>query len=147
MFQINQIQYYKKLLGGEPTDYEVYAKSTFDEGKKALFIANDVTSRYTRRSEDEFRRIARYIYEVVRQRHGNYMVFLPSHLFLEQVYDCFMQDYFDASVMECIVQEDYMSEAKREEFLLRFGQCIAFAVRVRRSNGILDLSNRNSRFG
>ena len=114
------IQYYKKLLGGEPQDYEVYAESTFDEAKKALLIANDVTSRYTRRSEDEFRRIARYIYEVIRQRHGNYMVFLPSHLFLEQVYDCFMEEYYDERMMECIVQEDYMSEAKREEFLLRF---------------------------
>lgn len=114
------IQYYKRLLGGEPTDYEVYAKSTFDENRKALLIANDVTSRYTRRSEEEFRRIARYIHEVVRQRHGNYMVFLPSHLFLEQVYDCFMESYYDADIMECIVQEDYMSEAKREEFLLRF---------------------------
>lgn len=114
------IQYYKKLLGGEAADYEVYAKSTFDERKKALLISNDVTSKYTRRGEDEFRRIARYIYEVVRQRHGNYMVFLPSHLFLEQVYDCFMKEYFDKDIMECIVQEDYMSEAKREEFLLRF---------------------------
>lgn len=114
------IQYYKKLLGGEPTDYEVYAKSAFDENKKALLIANDVTSKYTRRSEEEFHRIARYIYEVVRQRHGNYMVFLPSHLFLEQVYDCFLETYYDADTMECIVQEDYMSEAKREEFLLRF---------------------------
>ncbi len=114
------IQYYKKLLGGEPTDYEVYAKSAFDEKKKALLIANDVTSKYTRRSEEEFQRIARYIHEVVRQRHGNYMVFLPSHLFLEQVYDCFMEAYYDAGTMECIVQEDYMSEAKREEFLLRF---------------------------
>ena len=114
------IQYYKKLLGGEPTDYEVYAKSAFDENKKALLIANDVTSKYTRRSEEEFHRIARYIYEVVRQRHGNYMVFLPSHLFLEQVYDCFMEVYYDADTMECIVQEDYMSEAKREEFLQRF---------------------------
>lgn len=114
------IQYYKRLLGGEPTDYEVYAKSAFDENKKALLIASDVTSRYTRRSEEEFRRIARYIHEVVRQRHGNYMVFLPSHLFLEQVYDCFMEAYYDADIMECIVQEDYMSEAKREEFLLRF---------------------------
>lgn len=114
------IQYYKKLLGGEPTDYEVYAKSTFNEDKKALLIANDVTSRYARRNEDEYRRIARYIYEVVRQRHGNYMVFLPSHLFLEQVYDCFMQEYYDKDMMECIVQEEYMSEAKREEFLLRF---------------------------
>lgn len=130
------IQYYKRLLGGEPQDYEVYAKSTFQEEKKALFVANDVTSKYTRRSNDEFRRIARYIYEVVRQRHGNYMVFLPSHQFLEQVYGCFMEDWFDAEYMECIVQEDYMSEARREEFLLRFqgnehcdlGENIAFAI-------------------
>ncbi|MDE6364732.1 MAG: ATP-dependent DNA helicase [Lachnospiraceae bacterium] len=114
------IQYYKKLLGGEPTDYEVYAKSTFDENKKALLIANDVTSKYSRRSKEEFQRIAAYIYEMVRQRHGNYMVFLPSHLFLDQVYRCFMEMYYDADSMECIVQEDYMSEAKREEFLLRF---------------------------
>lgn len=83
-------------------------------------IANDVTSRYARRNEDEYRRIACYIYEVVRQRHGNYMVFLPSHLFLEQVYDCFMQEFYDKDVMECIVQESGMSEARREEFLLRF---------------------------
>ena len=114
------IQYYKKLLGGEPTDYEVYAKSTFDENKKALFVANDVTSKYNRRSAKEFQRIADYIYAVVQQRCGNYMVFLPSHLFLEQVHRCFMETYFDADHMECIVQEDYMSEVKREEFLLRF---------------------------
>jgi len=130
------IQYYKRLLGGEPQDYEVYAKSTFREEKKALFLASDVTSKYTRRSEEEFLRIARYIYEVVRQRHGNYMVFLPSHLFLDRVYGCFMENYFDGECMECIVQEDYMSEAKREEFLLRFqgnencdlGEHIAFEI-------------------
>lgn len=120
------IQYYKRLLGGEPTDYEVYAKSTFDEKKKALLIANDVTSKYTRRNEQEFARIAQYIYEVVRQRHGNYMVFLPSHLFLEQVYNSFMETYYDEKAMTCIVQEDYMSESRREEFLQCFqgnGRC------------------------
>ena len=121
------IQYYKKLLGGEPTDYEVYAKSTFDEKKKALLIAKDVTSKYTRRSESEFRRIAEYIYQVVRQRHGNYLVFLPSHLFLEQVYRCFMEAHYDAGLIECMVQEDYMSEAKREEFLLRFQENVTTA--------------------
>ncbi len=114
------IQYYKRLLGGEPTDYEVYAKSAFDESKKALLIANDVTSKYTRRGDEEFQRIARYIHEVVTQRHGNYMVFLPSHLFLEQIYNRFMEMFYDADTMECIVQGDYMSEAQREEFLLRF---------------------------
>ncbi len=114
------IQYYKKLLGGEEQDYEVYAKSTFAEEKRALLLARDVTSKYTRRSTDEFRKIARYLYEIVHQRYGNYMIFFPSHAFLEEVYDIFMEEYYDDSIMECVVQEDYMSEAKREKFLRKF---------------------------
>lgn len=61
------IQYYKKLLGGEEQDYEVYAQSTFQEEKKKSPLANDVTSKYVRRSDEEYQRIARYIYEVVQQ--------------------------------------------------------------------------------
>lgn len=114
------IQYYKKLLGGDDEDYEVYAKSVFDEDKRALLLASDVTSKYTRRSDDEFRRIAKYIYEIVRQRYGNYMVFFPSHIFLEQVYEVFCEEYYDEEIMDCIVQEDYMSETMREDFLKRF---------------------------
>ncbi len=114
------IQYYKRLLGGEPQDYEVYAKSSFSEDKKALFIASDVTSKYTRRGGDEFLRIARYIHEVVRQKCGNYMVFLPSHSFLEQIYNCFVNEFLDDDAMECIAQEERMSEDKREDFLRRF---------------------------
>ena len=114
------IQYYKKLLGGEEQDYEVYAQSAFQEEKRKLLLANDVTSKYTRRSDEEYRKIARYIYEIVQQRYGNYMVFFPSHAFLEEVYDCFMQEYFDESCMECVVQEEYMSEQMREAFLDRF---------------------------
>ena len=114
------IQYYKKLLGGDAEDYEVYAKSTFAEEKRALLFASDVTSKYTRRSTEEFRKIARYLYEIVHQRYGNYMVFFPSHAFLDEVYEIFMEEYFDETIMECVVQEDYMSEAKREEFLKKF---------------------------
>ena len=114
------IQYYKKLLGGDAEDYEVYAKSTFAEETRALLFASDVTSKYTRRSTEEFRKIARYLYEIVHQRYGNYMVFFPSHAFLEEVYEIFMEEYFDETIMECVVQEDYMSEAKREEFLKKF---------------------------
>lgn len=114
------IQYYKKLLGGEEQDYEVYAQSTFQEEKKKLILANDVTSKYVRRSDEEYQRIARYIYEVVQQRYGNYMVFFPSHAFLEEVYDCFMEYYYNEECMECILQEEYMSESMREDFLKRF---------------------------
>lgn len=114
------IQYYKNLLGGTAEDYEAYAKSVFDEQKKALFIGSDVTSKYTRRSELEYRNIAAYIHEIVRNRQGNYMVFLPSHAFLNAVYDAYMNYFCDESQTECILQDDYMNEKEREEFLNRF---------------------------
>lgn len=113
------IQYYKTLLGADEGDYEVYAKSVFLPEKRGLFIGSDVTSRYTRRGEMEYYHIASYLYEVVKNRHGNYMVFFPSHAFLRQVYDVFTA-YFAGEGIECIVQEDYMNERSREEFLGRF---------------------------
>lgn len=114
------IQYYKKLLGGEPEDYEIYAKSTFDRRRMGLFIAKDATSKYTRRNDMEYHKIAAYIYEVFRARPGNYMVFLPSHLFLEHVYDVFCRSFYEDETMECIVQHERMDEQMREEFLRRF---------------------------
>lgn len=114
------IQYYKKLLGAEEGDYEVYAKSVFRPEKLGLYIGSDVTSRYTRRSDEEYYRIASYIHNVIQKRNGNYMLFFPSHAFLRQVYDIF-QHYFNAEeTVECILQEDYMNEEAREAFLNRF---------------------------
>ena len=121
------IQYYKKLLGGEPEDYEVYARSVFDPDKRGLFVASDVTSKYTRRSEEEFQNIARYIEEVVKNRHGNYMVFCPSYAFLRTVYEIYKERYAGEG-RECIIQNEYMSEREREEFLDFFrgssGSCV-----------------------
>ncbi|MDE7114656.1 MAG: hypothetical protein K2O57_10840, partial [Acetatifactor sp.] len=113
------IQYYKELLGGDAEDYEVYAKSVFNNEKRALFIANDVTSKYTRRSDEEFDRIVRYIDEIVKNRHGNYMVFCPSYSFLKKIYDLYEQRYASEE-KECILQQEAMSEEDREDFLNRF---------------------------
>lgn len=114
------VQYYKKLLGGEPEDYEIYARSTFDKQRLGLFIGKDVTSRYTRRNDMEYHKIAAYIYEVFRARPGNYMIFFPSHAFLEQVYDVFLRSFYEEEYMECLVQRDRMDEMMREEFIKKF---------------------------
>ncbi|MCH5250931.1 MAG: ATP-dependent DNA helicase [Lachnospiraceae bacterium] len=113
------IQYYKTLLGAQDGDYEVYAKSVFQPEKRGLYIGSDVTSKYTRRSEMEYYNIASYLYETVKNRHGNYMVFFPSHAFLQNVYKSFIEHFADEQI-ECILQKDHMSEASREEFLARF---------------------------
>ena len=121
------IQYYKKLLGGTPEDYEVYAKSVFDAEKRALFIADDVTSKYSRRSDEEYANIAAYIEEIVKNRHGNYMVFCPSYAFLYRIYEQYAERY-GGEGRECLIQGESMGEADREEFLSRF-----------RGNDMLDL--------
>ena len=114
------IQYYKSLLGADEGDYEVYAKSVFKPEQKGLFIAQDVTSKYTRRSEMEYYNIASYLHRIVSSRTGNYMVFFPSHVFLQNVYDSYMQYFFEPDKVECLVQEEYMDEQSRETFLSRF---------------------------
>ncbi len=113
------IQYYKKLLGGEKKDYEVYANSVFDPEKRALLVAGDVTSKYTRRSEEEFYKIAEYIDAVVKQKHGNYMVFCPSYALLEEVFTIYRENFNDETI-ECIMQSDFMNEFSREDFLKKF---------------------------
>ena len=113
------IQYYKALLGGDTEDYEVYAKSVFNIKKRALLISSDVTSKYTRRTNEEFYKIARYIDDIIRMKQGNYMVFCPSYAFMQEVFDCY-QECFGSDDKECIMQTDYMNEAEREAFLARF---------------------------
>ena len=113
------IQYYKALLGGEEKDYEVYANSVFNPQKRALLVAQDVTSKYSRRSEEEFYKIAAYIDAVVKRKHGNYMVFCPSYALLQEVFTIYQENFNDEST-ECIMQTDFMDEASREDFLKKF---------------------------
>ena len=114
------IQYYKKLLGGTKEDFEIYAKSVFDPSKLGIFIGTDVTSKYSERSNDQYIRIAQYIDGVTKARGGNYLVFFPSHQFLEEVFYAYEENFFDPEKTELLCQQDYMSEEAREAFLDRF---------------------------
>lgn len=111
------IQYYKKLLGGDKEDYEMYAKSIFNPSQKALFISRDATTKYTKRTQEGYERIASYIHEIVKNRQGNYMVFFPSYAFMKKVHEIYERLFRDTTLEECIVQSESMNEEEREEFL------------------------------
>jgi Rad3-related DNA helicase len=113
------VQYYKDMLGAVPEDYAVYAHSVFDINKRGLFIAADVSSKYTRRNDTEYLNIAGYIYDICRARTGNYMIFFPSHAFLERVLKAY-EEYYDDGDARLLVQRTSMSEEEREEFLSYF---------------------------
>ena len=116
------IQYYKSLLGGEKDDYEVYAASVFSPKKRGLFIGSDITSKYTRRGPGEYFRAASYIKEITAQKKGNYLIFFPSHAFLRQVYEVYLEAFYEEEREICILQEERMGEKEREDFLRKFSQ-------------------------
>lgn len=146
------IQYYKSLLSTKKDNYAVYARTAFSQEQWMLLIGKDVSSRYTRRNETEFLRIAEYILRTVRAKKGNYMVFFPSYKMMEQVYELFcgkpevklqnslpvkqetagdglpnenVMNYPDAdgkNKITCIMQRSGMKEEDRESFLQMFSE-------------------------
>lgn len=112
------IQYFKDMLA-DSEDNAVYAHSVFEPENRGIFIASDVSSKYTRRNETEFYKIASYVNTVVRKMQGNYLVFFPSYSFMGNVYSAFEDFFLDDSIM-CIVQNSHMSENDREVFLSNF---------------------------
>ncbi len=113
------VNYFRDMLGGNVDDYAVYAKTIFDSSRRGLFIASDVSSKYTRRNDTEYYNIASYISKITTVKSGNYMVFFPSHAFLLKVYECY-EKYFEDDKIEIVVQRASMNEKEREEFLNRF---------------------------
>lgn len=116
------IQYFKDMLTGE-NDNAVYAKSVFDPKKRGLFIAKDVSSKYTRRTENEYYNIARYIDTAIRARHGNYIVFFPSYSFMESVLKQY-EEYFEDGDILLLKQNPRMNESEREDFLKMFSDSL-----------------------
>lgn len=132
------MHYYKRLLSTSKEDYAIYAESSFDIRKRRLLLGTDVSTKYTRRGEEMYRRYARYLIEVARAKVGNYIAFFPSYRFMEEVYDMFVDllgereerrtediEHKDVSQIrgteiEYVMQSQYMSEEAREIFLENF---------------------------
>ena len=111
--------YYRKMLSTRTENFGIYVDSPFQQEKRAILVCRDVSSRYTRRNYEEYRKIAEYIARMAWQKKGNYMVFFPSYRLLEDVYGIY-QEEFAVSWVRCICQNASMNEKEREEFLMEF---------------------------
>lgn len=112
------IHYYKSLLSTRTDNYAVYAETTFSREQSLITIACDVSTKYTRRTKEEYVRIANYIRMVVAAKKGNYMVFFPSYRVMREVYECCLEEGEDWS--EFLIQSNAMTEREREDFLSAF---------------------------
>ena len=134
------VNYYKELLSGNLEDYAVYAESPFPRENRLLLVADDVSSRYTRRNRREYEKVADYIRAAVCGRKGNYMVFFPSYAYLNEVMAVWEEKERDGEKLSgnekgtaafdensmwtqpvtVVCQDSRMNEAQKEEFLRMF---------------------------
>ena len=111
--------YYKHLLG-DGEDYAVYARSPFAAENRLLLLGQDVSSRYTRRNQTEYERIAAWLAAMAEGRRGNYLAFFPSYRMMGEVFDIFEERY--GKRVDCVIQRSGMREEEREAFLRQFEQ-------------------------
>ena len=124
------VMYYKELLSGNQEDYAVYVESPFPRENRLLLVASDVSSRYTRRNQREYEKVAEYIQTAVQGRKGNYLVFFPSYQYLKAVEEIWAQRMEEeqangkrqpeGDAIHWLSQDGHMKEEEREAFLQEF---------------------------
>ncbi len=115
------IRYYKELLSGDQEEYAVYAESPFPQENRLVLAAEDVSSRYSRRSQGEYQHIADYICRIVQAHQGNYMIFFPSYRYLGEI-ETLLRGRLASGrdSFELISQSSHMTEEEKEAFLGSF---------------------------
>lgn len=108
------IHYFKEMLSGDVQDYAVYAESSFDTQKRCVIIGQDVSSRYTRRNVQEYRKICRYIMQTAAQKAGKYMVFFPSYSYMEAVRELFVSIYPESVLIDYDEEEEALRKQLQE---------------------------------
>ena len=121
--------YFQSVLGCGEETRALNLPSPFHSDNLAVYVADRISTLYRER-ERSCEEVARAIVDLVKQRKGHYLVFFPSHQYLQMVHDRFQME---SPSTEVVIQSTEMPEDKREDFLKRFHQevsrtLVGFAV-------------------
>ncbi len=123
------IDYFKQILGCEPTAPHLILPSPFPGENLGLFIADRIST-YYRQRDQTVDQITRVVSTLVGQKSGNYLLYFPSYVYMRKIFDAYTARN---PRIEIIMQTPGMTEPEREAFLLRFSQdnpqtLVGFAV-------------------
>lgn len=120
-------RYYSDLLGLPAHTQWLEVAAPFQPEQLQVYTAGHISTRYADRAASA-PRIAQLMAQQWQQRPGNYLCFVSSFAYLEQVAQCLQQLCPD---MPLRLQQPQMDEAARSQFLAQFqpgGQVLGFAV-------------------
>ncbi|MBN8654291.1 MAG: ATP-dependent DNA helicase [Anaerolineae bacterium] len=110
------MDYFKKLLTGAADHSSRVFESPFPQENVSLLIHNKIATKYAQRA-DSYDAIAETIETVLSSRSGNYLVYFPSYIYLNEVMERLKGRLPENQLL---VQERGMTEEARDAFLSRF---------------------------
>ena len=131
---LSPISYFMGLLQGKKTDESTESLvlgSPFPPENLLVLVCSKLSTRYKQRTAT-IQSILQLILTAVRQKTGNYLVFLPSFTYLQMIRGL-LRALPESRTMDCLFQIPDMNEKLRQRFLGRFEQfgektLLAFAV-------------------
>lgn len=121
--------YFKKLLTGATDHTSRIFESPFPQENACLVIHDKISTKYTQRA-DSYGDIAEVIETVIKTHVGNYLVYFPSYVYLNEVVERLRQRLPERQML---IQERGMDENVRDSFLAQFSMTneetlVGFAV-------------------
>ena len=111
---LSPIEYYVDMLGGKKEDAQLILPSPFPVDNLEIIIAPKVSIRYKNR-DASYQQVADYIKAFVKNKVGNYFIFLPSYEYLTN-----LMPYIDMEDVDVYEQDRGMSDEDKEAFLTNF---------------------------
>lgn len=123
---LTPLEYYMNLLGGSKEDYHIRLSSPFPQNNLSVLLGDSISTKYKDR-ENTYKEIVEYIYNFIFSRKGNYLIFFPSYVYMNRVYELLKEK---DSGLNLLIQDRQMSDRQREDFLEYFEEeeVIGFAV-------------------
>ncbi|MBP3732983.1 MAG: PD-(D/E)XK nuclease family protein [Bacilli bacterium] len=111
---LSPIEYYVDMLGGKKEDAQLILPSPFPVDNLKIIIAPKVSIRYKNR-DASYQQVADYIKAFVKNKVGNYFIFLPSYEYLTN-----LMPYIDMEDVDVYEQDRGMSDEDKDAFLTNF---------------------------
>lgn len=111
---LSPIEYYVDMLGGKKEDAQLILPSPFPVDNLKIIIAPKVSIRYKNR-DASYQQVADYIKAFVKNKVGNYFIFLPSYEYLTN-----LMPYINMEDVDVYEQDRGMSDEDKEAFLTNF---------------------------
>lgn len=126
---LTPLNYFSEILGGEEEDAKIAVASPFSRDNLCLLVADNISTTYKMRNTT-YDAVVDSITAAIRAKVGNYLVFLPSYQYMEEVYLRFCLKNPELNVVRQVGQ---MTEEEREVFLRQFSEdngdiLVGFAV-------------------